>query len=68
MRGKSDKTQDRSFTMRVDGEWEHEIDELRILERPVMTRAAYLRKLTRDAFVERVGRRRSRPRLPAPGE
>jgi hypothetical protein len=48
-RGKSEKTQDRSFTMRVDQEWEDAVDDLRILERPVLSRAAYVRKMILDA-------------------
>jgi hypothetical protein len=58
MRGKSEKPQDRSFTMRVNEEWEMMIEELRALERPVMTRAAYVKKLTQEAYAEKVGKRR----------
>lgn len=38
-----------AFTMRADAAFLNDLDDLRAIERPVLPRAEYLRKLVRDA-------------------
>lgn len=48
-----------AFTMRVDEDFLLDLDNLRAAERPILSRADYLRKLVADAKKGRGGRRKS---------
>lgn len=46
-----------SFTMRADEEFFADLDDMRVQERPVLSRAEYLRKLVREAKTARKKRK-----------